>query len=90
MRMHPRSRELYRVVITTDPAVTNWEASFDSGGTWHPAILDGDVFTWLVAGPDADAGAAVFVALPGRTRPLLRAVDNPEIIVRDGPAIIVG
>ncbi len=89
MRLEPAGREFYKLDITTEPAVTAWEASFDGGTTWQPSTDVGGLSAWLIAGPGAEVGTAVHVAPLGRTVPTLRAVDNPEIIIRDGPPIDV-
>lgn len=86
-----------------DPiAAADWEASFDGGTTYMPANVltlaapwtdtdgvthePGDLSEWLVAGPDAEVGSAVAV-ITASTDPLVRAIDNPEIIVREAPQI---
>lgn len=88
MHLHRRAREWYTTTVDTDPALTAWEASFDYGVTYHPgAPVAGsdDEWQWLVAGPEADPTGAVVV---GRSvTPEVRAVDNPEILVREAPAI---
>ena len=86
MQLNRAAREYYRLHVTTDPAVTApWEASFDGGQTWYagtdPGGDTGDVM-WLVAGPDAEQGPAVAV-LTGTVRPMLRAIDNPEIVIAE-------
>jgi hypothetical protein len=90
MNLRRNAREFYTLEITTEPEVTSWDASFDNGSTWDagtPATLDGaDVHRWLVAGDDADAGTAVAV-LTTSVRPLIRATDTPEVIVRAAPRI---
>jgi hypothetical protein len=70
--------------------VTAWEASFDNGTTWAASTTVGtDGFSrWLVAGPNADPTGATVLPL-GRTVPLVRATQNPEVIVRDAPRIEV-
>jgi hypothetical protein len=70
--------------------VASWDASFDNGATWDAgtaATVDGtEVHRWLVAGEDATVGTAVAV-LTTTVRPLIRATDSPEIIVRTAPRI---
>ena len=90
MKLNPRAREWYALEITTSPAVTSWDASFDGGTTWQSSTAVGTdgYFRWLVAGPQADpTGATVLKA--GRTLPEVRATENPEIVVRDAPPIDV-
>jgi len=94
MILEKTGREYYNLAITTLPAVTDWEASFDGGTTWldGTAGIAGDgtaVVQWLLAGPDADQGAAVAVLATGVTRPLIRGTESPELIVRDAPKIVV-
>ncbi|HEX8489365.1 MAG TPA: hypothetical protein VF642_12525 [Propionibacteriaceae bacterium] len=88
MILSPYAREWYRVEIATEPAVATWEASFDGGTTWEDQTLIEGLPAWLIAGTNADPGAAVAV-LAGSVAPLLRAVDTPEIVVREGPKIYV-
>jgi hypothetical protein len=90
MHLRPDAREWYALEITTTPAVTAWEASFDNGTTWAASTAVGtDGFSrWLVAGPNADPTGAKVLPL-GRTVPLVRATQNPEVIVRDAPRIDV-
>lgn len=85
-------REYYRVEISTEPALTEWEISFDQGATWHEMVLNTltGFQSVLVNGPD-------FVPEVGDTTPsatitesvvpYVRAVDNPEVIVRTTPKI---
>lgn len=89
MKLDRYGRDNYEVTITTNPEVTAWEASFDSGLTWwtgtpHPNVAD--VWVWLVAGPKVDQGPAVAV-ITRRMRPKVRAVENPLIVVLDAPPI---
>ena len=84
MKLTRASREWYALEIATTPAVTSWDASFDGGTTWLASTTVGadGYFRWLVAGPDADPTGAVVLAA-GRTMPLLRATENPEVIIRN-------
>lgn len=88
MRLHHDAREYYRLEIITDPVVAAWEASFDDGDSWHASTSIDGLPAWLVAGPDAEQGTAVAV-ITSRALPLIRATDNPEIIVRRAPSVIV-
>lgn len=90
MNLSRLGREYFRITVATDPAVTGWEASFDGGVTWTSGTpitgVDGG-FQWLVQGPDVDPTDATALTLSGSVAPLLRAVDNPEVLVRDAPRI---
>jgi hypothetical protein len=74
-----------------DPRVPDDQiASFDAGRTWHPGEQVGQDTRWLLRGsaiPDDPARPAVEVALT--VRPLVRGVDDPEVVVRDAPHVIV-
>src|SRR5688572_16374864 len=85
-------REYYRVRITTEPQLTSWEISFDKGLTWHAMAWDNDnnLSTILVAGPGfvANQGDTTpFAVVPASVVPYIRAVDNPEVIVRSTPRV---
>ncbi len=84
-------KEWYALEIATEPPVDAWEASFDDGETWHGSTEVGtDGWSnWLVAGTEADPAEAVAILPRGRTKPKIRGVDNPEIIVREPPYINV-
>lgn len=87
MNLNRRAREFYALEITTVPPVAGpWEASFDRGATWEVATDVDGVPSWLVAGPDAAPGEAVHVVTTAVT-PLVRAVENPEVVVRNAPRI---
>lgn len=90
MQLNRRAVEWYALEITTDPAVTGWEASFDDGASWKASTAVGtDGWSrWLVAGPDA-ATPGTAVVLAATVRPLVRATENPEVVVRDAPRIYV-
>lgn len=93
MDLPRRGREFYDQTITTAPAVAGWEASFDGGTTYvageeveiDPPVTGALRMRWLVAGPLADPGTAEVISAD--LVPLLRATDNPELIVRKGPKI---
>ena len=87
MKLHPLGREFYSLTVTTEPAVAAWEASFDGGETWVAGESAGAAFRWLVAGPDATPGDATVLA--GSVAPIVRATDDPEVIVRRAPTIYV-
>lgn len=98
MRLDRHARENYELQIATtasdgDPiAAGEWEASFDGGENFVAATVithdTEDWSAWLLAGPDAEVGTSVAV-LSRSMRPLVRAVDNPEIIVRDAPRVVL-
>lgn len=89
MNLNRAAREYYALAIVTDPPVAAWEATFDNGATWDAGATTDGVTRWLVAAPDAVAGSAVAVLPLGTTKPRVRATSNPEVIVRDAPAIYV-
>lgn len=92
MNMDRHGREFYGLGITTEPAVSAWEASFDGEATWVAGTTTDGVTRWLVAGPDYDdtVGApATATVLTGSVLPKIRAVDNPEVIIRRAPRITV-
>jgi hypothetical protein len=85
-------REYYRVEITTDPQITQWEISLDHGVTWVAMEYDNvtNFCSRLVRGPDfvapgGDTNVSSLVA--ASVTPYIRAVDNPEVIVRATPRI---
>lgn len=98
MELSNHGREFYALQITTtasdgDPIpLSGWEASFDRGTTWVATVvrdLGGeDWATWLIAGVDAEEGNAVAVIARSMT-PLVRAIDNPEILVDRAPVITI-
>ena len=90
MNLNRHAREFYTLGIVTQPPITTWEASFDAGRTWHPGEQVGQDTRWLLRGsaiPDDPARPAVEVALTVRS--LVRGVDDPEVVVRDAPHVIV-
>lgn len=92
MNLDPDAREFYTLTITTEPAVTSWDASFDGGANWttgETVAGVADTFRWLVAGPDAPVGAAVAVITGRLVVPKVRATSAPEIVVRSAPRITV-
>lgn len=91
MRLHRQAREFYTLVITTMPAVSGgWEASFDHGVTWTAGIAAGDGWRWLVRGPGCPDDPAYPSSPVARTvHPLVRAVDHPELVVRNAPLISI-
>lgn len=99
MKLDPHGREFYRPTITTDPQLTVWEASFDGGTTWTVGAPDSrdvpvaNTWEWLVAGElvdNSDLASGELAGVITRTmKPLIRAADSPEIVVRhqDTPQI---
>jgi len=85
-------REYYKVEIVTVPQLANWEISFDRGDTWTPMSYDTgtNVVSVLVSGPDfVPPGGDIIVSssITASVMPYIRAVDNPEVIVRTLPKI---
>lgn len=93
MRLPLAGREWYVQKITTTPPVTGWEASFDGGSVWIPGTVDPDDSTlvrWLVKGPDFDGDAEPAVTVTADVTPVLRLVDHPETLIRQGTRIYLG
>lgn len=91
MRLDPQARRYYRLEVTTTPtdfAPTEWEASFDGGLTWKPAVEVDGLPAWLIAGPSAEIGEAVAVVAKN-VRPKIRVEADPEIEIENTPHIIV-
>ena len=87
MQLAKTGREYYDPGPTTTPALTGWEASFDGGSTWVAGdVLDGRP-KWLVRGPGFADDTTPSVLISENTNPMIRATDNPEVLVRRGPAI---
>lgn len=81
--------------VTVPPG--DWEASFDRGLTWHPAQPHPDLPTapaWLVAHVTFPGPGDPSTPIPGQiliavtTIPLLRLIDQPEVMVPNGETII--
>lgn len=85
MQLTAHGRKYYRVTAVTVPQLTDWEASFDGGATWHLGAVDSratpeaNTWEWLVAGELADPTDAVAV-ITSSLIPDIRAVDSPEIV----------
>jgi hypothetical protein len=63
-------------------ATSEWEDTEWVGtGSSRTAII-------LVAGPDADPGTAVVLPV-GSYTPQLRLIDDPEIVIRTAPSVIL-
>ena len=85
-------REYYRVTVTTVPAITDWEISFDHGTTWVDLFYDinDDKQEILVAGPDfvpPQGDVAEYETISTSVVPYIRAIDSPEVLIRNAPKI---
>ena len=91
MQIKPTGREYATWTITTSDPVTDLEVTFDDGTTWAAmTAVDTTTFRVLVAGPDATTNPAGTVILAlGRHFAQIRAVDSPEVIIRDAGTIDV-
>lgn len=96
MNLDKHAREFYVQQISSTPPLTGWVASFDGGVTWvtgEPVPSTNDRWRWLVAGPKYDGSGptnvTAVVLTAGVTRPLLRALDNPEVPVERGSIIFL-
>lgn len=92
MKLTRIGREYLTVSIETDPAVTGWEASFDGGTTWatgeEVTVGTSTAWRWLLAGPDvAQPDVSGQITLDATTTVVLRAIDNPEVLIRKGPRV---
>ncbi len=87
MELHQEAREYFDLAIATTPTLTGWEASFDGGETWVAGEAVTGGARWLVAGAQADPGDATVIA--NTVHPKVRAIANPEIVVRNTPAIVI-
>lgn len=88
----PGGVEKYQLTITTEPAVTaaRWSLSLDRGDTWTDATDTDGLSTWLIANASADTPSAPAIVLtPGTYTPLIRCIDDPEVIVRNAPTIVI-
>lgn len=85
--LNRHAREPYDQYLETTPPVVAWEASFDQGTTWHAATslapTEPGWYRWLIAGARADQGTAVAQLSVGDHQPLVRAIANPDIVVRE-------
>lgn len=89
----PRAGREYATWTLTDPPTgVDLEVSFDAGATWAALeATDATTHRCLVAGPDATGGPGGTVVLAvGRHLAQIRAVDNPETVIRYGGVIDVG
>jgi hypothetical protein len=91
MLLPPAGREYATWTVTDPPTGITLEVSFDAGATWATlTAVDATTHRVLVAGPSATSNPVGTVVLAeGRNTPLIRAVDNPEVVIRDGGTIDV-
>ena len=83
-------REYLTATLTDAPADVDVQVSFDDGDTWHDTTRTDDTISVLIAGPDAESNPVETVVLPrGRSRVSVRAVDNPEVVIRHAGAVDV-
>jgi hypothetical protein len=85
-------REYYQVEITTEPPITSWQISFDKGTSWHQMVYDTEtkLCSVLVAGPfftPAQGDGSQYVQILKSCSPYIRAIDDPEVIVRSTPRV---
>lgn len=85
--------EKYLLTIVTDPAVPadRWTLSFDKGTTKHPCTSpDGVQSLWLIANSGAvDPDPTAVILAPGTYTPQIECIDDPEVIVRNAPTIVI-
>lgn len=90
MILSQHAREFYTLAIVTDPPVTAWEASFDGGRTWHAGQAVGGDTRWLLRGPAVpDDPGRPAVPVTRSVQPLVRGIDEPEVLIRVAPYIIL-
>ena len=97
MQLSNRGRDRYALFIETttsegDPIPADeWEASFDRGTTWHACtvitVATEARSTWLLAGKEIGAGGGAVAVISANTRPLVRWIQNPLILVDRAPEI---
>lgn len=89
MKLPRAGREYITGTVTGLPEGAPVEVSTD-GTTWLPGERDGDQVRVLVAGPDVTGNPAGTLSLAlGRTLLQVRAIENPEIIIRSWGAVDV-
>lgn len=93
MKLPRDGREYYGGTWQLNPPYTGtWEVDFGDGFVPAHSTTDG-VHLWLVAGPDyttPDGDDVPTIIIATNTIPKWRAVDNPEVIVRQGEQITLG
>lgn len=89
----PGGIEDYALKIVTEPVVAavGWTLSFDKGATKHAAVSpDGEWSRWLIANTSAvDPDPAAIILAPGTYTPQIECIDDPEVIVRNAPTIVI-
>lgn len=83
----PRAgREFSKWPVSTPDTLTNFQVQLIPGGPWVNATYAGGVVSLLVQGPDyVDSppdGLGTLVAAD--CRPLVRCIDSPETVIRQG------
>jgi|GEM_PF-2189451 len=92
MRLHAAAREYARIPVAGLPAdpTPDVEVQFAADGSWEAATIVDGAARILIAGPDATDNPPETVVLPlGRTLPVVRLTDNPEIVIRGAGPIDV-
>ena len=91
MYLHPLGRDWYDLEITTTPAATSVDASFDSGKTWVAGESVTGGFRWMVAGPShvPEGSPPAYTTVTETMEPLLRFPTNPQRKIERGPLIII-
>lgn len=85
VQMNRHDRKWIQLRLVTAPAVTTWEMSFDDGITWHNGTAvagQADNYRWLVAGNRVTQAAAVAMLVPGQYDVMVRAISDPELVVK--------
>jgi hypothetical protein len=90
MLLPAAGREYATWTLTDPPDGIGLEVSFDAGATWAGMEVVGATHRVLLAGPSATSNPVGTVVLAlGRHFARIRAVDNPEVIIRDAGTIDV-
>lgn len=102
MQLNRAAREYYTLELaatnidgTPVPDPGPWEASFDDGDTWvvgEPVTGQTSWWQWLVSGDKVTDPMPVGITLAATIStawvvPIVRLVDNPEILAENAPAI---
>lgn len=91
MKINPSACEYYRLRIDSSPTIpaSSWQLSIDDGATWHSSTIVDGLPAWLVCGPDYAGPESAARLTESLTRPLIRAVENPETVIRRTPKIVL-
>lgn len=90
MNLDRRGREYMTWRTHNAPAGLSFEVNFDDSDVWHQATAVDDEVILLVAGPEAADNPGDTVVLDLGTHPVvIRAADNPEILVRKSGSVTV-